>query len=190
MLTPTLLRAKFDAGLPFSDYLATATPEQLERWQARRSIIALTDAQQALLASFTRQMPILVLSGTWCGDCVTQVPMLDAIARANPKAISLRLLDRDAHADLAEQVTICDGLRVPTVIFMNECFDFVALLGDRTLSRYRHIAAKQLGDQCPPLGAPAPTDEAADTLQDWVDQAERVQLLLRLSTKLRQIHND
>lgn len=190
MLTPDLLRTKFDAALPFSDYLATATPEQLERWEARGKGIALTGAQQALLAGFTRRMPILVLSGTWCGDCVAQVPMLDAIARANPEAISLRLLDRDAHADLANQVTICDGLRVPTVIFMNECHDFVALLGDRTLSRYRHIAAKQLGDDCPPLGAPAPSDETADTLQDWVDQVERVQLLLRLSTKLRQMHDD
>lgn len=190
MLTPDYLRSKFDAALSFGDYLATATPEQLERWQAREAAIALTDAQRSLLAAFTRPMPILVASGTWCGDCAAQVPMLDAIARANPEAITLRVLDRDTHSDLAKQITICDGLRVPTVLFLNECFDFVALLGDRTLSRYRAIAARQLGDDCPPLGAPAPADEAADTLQDWVQEFERVQLLLRLSTKLRELHGD
>ena len=30
----------------------------------------------------------------------------------------------------------------------------------------------------------------ADTLQDWVNEFERVQLLLRLSTRLRQKHGD
>jgi len=33
-------------------------------------------------------------------------------------------------------------------------------------------------------------DELNATLQDWLNEFERVQLLLRLSTRLRQIHGD
>ncbi len=190
MLTPEYLRTKFDAGLSYADYLATATPQQLKNWQAVEGQVSLTNEQRTLLASCTRPMPVLCTSGTWCGDCVAQVPMLAAIEAANPGAISLHMLDRDEHADLAAQITICGGQRVPTVIFMNELFEFVGLLGDRTLGRYRAIAAKQLGGACPLPGAPIAADEIAATVQDWVDQFERVQLMLRLSPKLRELHGD
>lgn len=190
MLTPDFLRTKFNAGLSYADYLATATPQQLDNWRAFGKRVALTDTQRGLVASFSRPMPVLCTSGAWCGDCVAQVPMLAAIEAANPGVVTLRLLDRDEHADLAERVEICGGRRVPTVIFMNEVFDFVGLLGDRTLHRYRALAAKQLGGACPLPGAPIPADEVGATLADWVDQFERVQLLLRLSPKLRELHGD
>jgi len=76
------------------------------------------------------------------------------------------------------------------VVFMNEDFEFVGLAGDRTLSRYRALAARMLGASCPLPGAPVPEDEIAATLQDWVEEFERAQLLLRLSGKLRQRHGD
>lgn len=190
MLTPDLLRAKFESGLPYDDYLATGTADQQEKWRAFTGRVALTESQRSLIGAFERPMPVLVTSGTWCGDCVAQVPMLRAIELANPDRITLRIVDRDEHSDLSERIMICDGQRVPTAIFMNEVFDFVGLLGDRTLSRYRAMAARQLGGACPLPGAPVPADEVAATVQDWVDEFERVQLLLRLSPKLQQLHAD
>jgi hypothetical protein len=79
---------------------------------------------------------------------------------------------------------------VPTVIWMAEDFEFVSLLGDRTLPRYRAMAARQLGPACPLPGAALPADEAAATMQAWLDEFERVQLILRLSGRLRQKHGD
>lgn len=190
MLAPDLLRTKFDQAMEYAAYLATGKPEHREAWAAIDGRVGLTDAQRGLVASFVRRINVLVLSGTWCGDCVAQCPMLRRIAAANPGRIDLRFLDRDEHADLAERVRICGGLRVPTVLFLNEDFEFVALLGDRTLARYRALAARQLGPSCPLPGAPIPEDELAATVQDWVDEFERVHLLLRLSTKLRQRHGD
>jgi hypothetical protein len=73
---------------------------------------------------------------------------------------------------------------------MSEDFEFVSLLGDRTLSRYRAMAARSLGAACPLPGAPLPDDELAATLSEWVGEFERVQLLLRLSPRLRQKHGD
>lgn len=190
MLTPDFLRAKFAAALPYPDYVATGKPHQRDAWAAVESRVTLTASQRTLIASFTRRIHVLVSSGIWCGDCSAQCPMLQAIAQANPAAIDLRFLDRDAHRDLSDAVTICGGLRVPTVLFMNEDFDFLALAGDRTLSRYRALAARQLGASCPLPGAPIPPDELAATVADWVGEFERVHLMLRLSPKLRQRHGD
>lgn len=190
MLTPEFLRAKFSAAVPYSAYVATGKPAQQTNWSTFHAKVRLAQTQRQLLASFTRRMPVLVVSGTWCGDCVQQCPMLDHIAAANPTRIEVRFLDRDLNKDLAEQVMICGGLRVPTVIFLNEDFEFVSILGDRTVSRYRAIARKTLGSACALPAAAVPEDEVAATLADWMTEFERVQLLLRLSNKLRERHGD
>ena len=190
LLDPAFLRSAFDAGVGYDAYLSTGNTGQQSAWRDFHARVRLTPEQQRLVGGFTRRMPVLVSSGVWCGDCVQQVPMLDHIARANPDHIELRIVDRDEHAELARRVMLAGGLRVPVVLFLNEDFDLVSLFGDRTLSRYRALAARQLRASCPLPGAPVPPDEVAATLQDWVNEFERVALMLRLSTKLRQRHGD
>lgn len=184
----------FDRAHPFATYIASGTPDQLASWKRfdehSRSVSPISAAQRTLIQSFSRRMPVLVLSGMWCGDCVHQCPLLEQLAEINRDAIDLRFIDRDVAEELSELYTICGGRRVPTVLFLNEDFEFVSLLGDRSLTRYRAMAAKQLGASCPLPGAPVPADEIAATRQDWLNEFERVQLILRLSPKLRQRHGD
>ncbi len=187
-LTPRFLADKHAAGLDYADYLAS-DPSRAPQWQAIHDRVTLSDAQTALLGGFTREMKVLCLSGMWCGDCVAQCPMFARIAEASPM-IDLKWLDRDEHDDLSEQVTINAGQRVPTVLFCAEDFELVGYLGDRTLNRYRAIAAQQVGAACQLPGAEVAGDELAATVQDWLDEFERVQLLLRLSPRLRQKHGD
>jgi thiol-disulfide isomerase/thioredoxin len=187
VLPHLLLRDKFSAGLPYSQYVQTS-PGHQSAWDRVHSRIQLSDQQRALAASFHRRINVLALSGMWCGDCAAQVPMLARIAEAST-VIDLRIVDRDGHDDLAEHVLICGGRRVPTVLFLNEDFDFVSLLGDQTLTRLRAKAARALA-ACPLPGAPAPVDETAATLGEWLAEIERVHLLLRLSPKLRERYQD
>lgn len=189
-LTPADYRTAHDKALAYVAYVGAGKPHEIENWNAFHAKVSLTPAQRALLASFTRRMHVLCISGTWCGDCVQQCPMLDHIAKAAPDTIDLRFLERDLHAPFVEHFKICSGARVPVMIFLNEDFEFCAIAGDRTLSRYRSLEARQLGGACPLPGAPVASDEIAATLQDWVSEFERVQLMLRLSGKLRQRHGD
>ncbi len=190
VLSAPFLKSKFDAAHAYSDYVATGTDAQQQGWRKIYDQASLTADQESLIAGFTREMKILVSSGVWCGDCVQQIPLLQKIAAASNGKVDLRIVDRDQHADLAKLIQICGGMRVPMAIFMAEDFEFVSLYGDRSLTRYRAIAKKQLGAACAVPGAPIPDDELAGTLQDWLDEVERVHLLLRLSTRLRQKHND
>jgi len=188
--TPEAWKAAFDAALPYHDFLARhGTPDQRSRWDAFHARVKLTPAQATLLASFVRKMPVLVLSGAWCGDCVNQCPIFAHFAAAAP-SIDLRFLDRDARPDIAAHLKVCGGQRVPVAAFLSEDFSPVLVYGDKTLSAYRAAASAQLGDSCASgVGAP-PTDQIAAVTSDWLDQFERVQLILRLSARLRQLHGD
>ena len=189
-MNASFLAAKFQAALPYDRYLQTGTDEQRRRWGQVYDAARLTPAQAGLVAGFPREMKVLVVSGIWCGDCVQQCPLLQRCAEANTGRIDLRLLDRDQHRDLADKVHMNAGDRVPVALFLAEDHELCAVYGDRTLSRYRALAVKQLGPSCPTGITPPEQGELAATLQDWLNEFERVQLMLRLSARLRQKHND
>lgn len=184
------LQAKHAAGHDYADYVATGTDAQTEGWKKIYDQIALTDDQKKLLGGFTRQINVIAVSGIWCGDCVRQGPMSQKIAEATGGAVKLKWVDRDEHMDLQKKVTVNAGNRVPIVIFTAEDFELVGWSGDKLLSRYRISAAQSLGANCPLPGAPVPKEELDAEVQDWIDEFERVHLLLRLSGRLRQKHGD
>ncbi|HEY2588930.1 MAG TPA: thioredoxin family protein [Tepidisphaeraceae bacterium] len=186
----TFLSQKFESALPYDRYVQTGTDEQQRRWRQVYDVAKLTPSRQELLSGFVREMKVLVVSGIWCGDCVQQVPLLQRIAAGNAARIDLRIVDRDAHRDLAAQLRINGGDRVPVALFLAEDCEFCAAYGERSLQRYRALARTQLGAACPIGLAPPDADEVAATLQDWLNEFERVQLLLRLSPRLRRTHND
>jgi len=182
--------AKFEEGLSYRDFLGTyGTEEHQRRWAALYEQVKLTSAQRSLLIGFTRQMKVLCLAGTWCGDCVNQCPIFDHIASANP-LIQIRYFDRDAHPELATELATCGGPRVPAVLFLSEDGFSCGRYGDRTLAKYRQMAMDQLGAACP-TGIVAPEKSLLDSVvQDWLDEFERIQLMLRTSSRLRQLHGD
>ena len=190
MMDATYLQSKHDAGLAYEDYLAAGTPDQRSNWTKIHDQAALTPQQTQLVQSFERKINVIGLSGIWCGDCVQQGPLIARIAQGNLDKIDLRWLDRDEHADLQAKVRINLGDRVPVLVFCSEDFELVSWYGDRTLSRYRAQAAKQLGPACPLPGALVSQSEIEATLGDWLGEFERVHLLLRLSTRLRQKYGD
>jgi thiol-disulfide isomerase/thioredoxin len=181
---------KFQAGLAYDDFLARhATDGQKVRWRQFREQIVLTSAQRELLGSFTRRMNVIVLAGAWCGDCINQCPIFEQFAAAAP-VVATRYLDRDEHADVQRELQVNGGNRVPVVVFLSEDGFEVARYGERTLSKYRQMMRDQAGASCP-TGIVVPGDPLpALVTQDWLDEFERVQWLLRLSPRLRQLHGD
>jgi len=181
---------KFEAGLTYHDFLDRyGTPEHRARWQAMYDRVSLIPHQTALLSGFVRRMNALCLAGAWCGDCVNQCPILQRFAEATP-TINLRFLDRDDHADVQKELSLCGGNRVPVVVFLSEDFNECGRYGDRTLSKYREMAMNLLGAACPTgIGAPDP-DLLAAVTTEWLNEFERIQLMLRLSARLRERYQD
>lgn len=180
----------FDKGLPYEDFLdKTGSPVHRERWRAVYEQVRLKPVQRTLLEGFTRQMNVFCLSGAWCGDCVNQCPILERIAEVNP-LVNLRFLDRDEDAAVRAELSVNGGQRVPVVVFLSEDFYECSRYGDRTLSTYRRMASALLGPACPTGAAPPNGDTLQAVAADWMDEFERVQLMLRLSSRLRGKHGD
>ena len=134
-------------------------------------------------------MPVLCLAGAWCGDCINQCPAFEQFAAAAP-VIRIRYLDRDDHADVQRELQINGGNRVPVLVFFSEDGFEVARYGERTLAKYRQMLRDQTGAGCP-TGLVMPNDPLpALVLQEWLNEFERVQCMLRLSARLRQKHGD
>jgi thiol-disulfide isomerase/thioredoxin len=184
------LSDQFASALAYDRYILTGTEEQQRRWKQVYDAAELAEPQKQLVGGFVREMKILIISGIWCGDCVQQCPLIQRIAEANPAKIDLRLVDRDQHRELTEQCRINAGDRVPVILFLAEDYEWCATAGDRTINRYRALAIRHLGASCP-TGIVAPDkSEMEATLGDWLNEVERVQLMLRLSSRLRQKHQD
>lgn len=181
---------QFSAGLKYDEFLEKhGSPEHRRRWADFHGRVHLSDAQQALIQSFNRDMQVLCLAGAWCGDCVNQCPIFDHLERANAR-IQVRYFDRDTHPELAAELKVCGGARVPVIVILSEDGFEVTRFGDRTLAKYRKLAADQFGPACPTGLVPPDEGLLAAVTQDWVDIFERAQLILRTSARLREKHGD
>lgn len=179
----------YECGLSYADYLNKyGTDGDRNRWQHVYAQTPLETGQEALLNSFVREMHILCMAGAWCGDCAEQCPIFTVFEEASP-VIHVRYVDRDADPELKESLTICGGARVPQVVFFSEDMQQVGRYGDRTLAKYRQMAASISGSACS-SGILGETNQHAEVVQNWLDEFERIQLLLRTSPRLREKHAD
>jgi hypothetical protein len=184
------LSEPFASALPYERYVQTGNEEQQRRWRQVYEAAKLSDPQKQLIAGFVREMKVLIFSGIWCGDCIEQCPLIQRIAEGNPAKIDLRFIERPRESELAPELRINGGSRVPVVLFLSEDNEWCATAGDRTVNRYRALALRRLGALCP-TGIVAPEREELDaTLGDWLNEVERVQLMLRLTPRLRQKYQD
>jgi thiol-disulfide isomerase/thioredoxin len=184
------LFAKFEAGLPLPEFLAKyGTDAHRARWELAAEHTSVTPAQRELLGRFTRKMNVLVLAGAWCGDCSSQCPTFERFAEAAP-LIRTRYLDRDEPADAQAELRINGGDRVPVVVFFSEDGFEVARHGERTLARYRQLVGQLTGEGCATGLVKGGDPVQLAVVQDWLDQFERAQWILRLSPRLRRLHGD
>ena len=184
------LEDHFKSGMEFEPFVSMLPFDQQGTWAQRHGQLELNPEQCELLAGFTRDMKILCLTGPWCGDCALQGSALARIASTQPDRIQLRFIPRDeSFAELIVSSMINAGTRVPVTWIMAEDFEPCSRIGDRTLSRYRSMAVKALGPSSGVLSAP-PEDPVRTVLEEMLDEVERVQWMLRLSPRLRELHGD
>src|SRR5262249_22576145 len=179
---------RFSVALPMDHFLSKyGAAAHRGRWKETFDAVCLTDDQRTLLGTFRREMNVMVLAGAWCGDCSGQCPIFDRFAEAAP-VIKVRYLDNADHADVQKELSINGGKRVPMVVFVSEDGYEVMHYGERTISKYRQMIRDLVGESCPTGIATDPL--LAQVTQDWLNEFERVQWLLRLSARLRQKHGD
>jgi thioredoxin-like negative regulator of GroEL len=180
----------YDVGLSYGDFFARhGTPQDRARWDAVQNRVQLTEDQLKLLKEFKRTMKVLVLAGAWCGDCANNVPIFENFASV-ASGIELRYVDRDAHPEVQQELTINGGNRVPVMVFFSEDGHEVGRYGERTLSSYRQLVAMDSKELRAGAKAVSAEQHLADVVADWLREFERIQYILRLSPRLRRLHGD
>jgi len=180
----------FGSAFGYQEFLKRhATPEQQARWQAVYDRVTLTPGQRELLGGFVREMHVFCVTGAWCGDCVNQCPIMARIGEQSPRIV-VRFADRDADPASQQALAMNLGHRVPAVVFLSEDDQECGRYGDRTLANYRQMAADRLGPSCPTGIVPPGPELLSAVTAEWVGQFERIQLMLRLSKRLREKHGD
>jgi thiol-disulfide isomerase/thioredoxin len=181
---------RFAAALPMDHFLSKyGNAAHRARWKETFDAVRLTDGQKQLLKAFTREVNVMVLAGAWCGDCSGQCPIFDRFAEVAP-VLKIRYLDSGEHADVQQELSVNGGKRVPVAVFFSEDGYEVLRYGDRTLSKYRQMARDLAGDSFPTGIETSNNPLLIQVTQDWLNEFERVQWLLRLSSRLRQKHRD
>lgn len=184
-----LFRTAFSQAVSYQEHISTGSSAHQERWAVAYANVELDPSQIALLSSFKRVLNILVLSGTWCGDCARQCPIIQRIAEAAPASMTVRFIDNERIPELRDEFRIHGAARVPVVVTLSEDFLEINRFGDRMLSVYRRKAQTELGAACD-IGSTGPKSESALELCEWIEHFERLHLLLRVSPFLRKRHND
>ncbi|MFS8582478.1 MAG: thioredoxin family protein [Limnochordales bacterium] len=180
----------FDQGLPYDEFVNKyGNDNERSRWQSVYERIRLAPEQEELLKSFVREMNVLVLAATWCGDCVNQGPIYRRFEEANDR-IQVRFLERDEVPELRDALKINGGARIPVVVFLSEDFFECARLGERPLSMYRQLAYSQLESGRPTDIAGSGDELLARATAEWLNEFERIHWMLRLSPRLRKVHGD
>jgi hypothetical protein len=186
-----LWQRHFEAAQDYTAYLAASDPAKTQKWHdLGDQLPAVTDDQRRRLTGHGRTMRVLVYSGVWCGDCVRQGPMLRRIAEACGPEVELRLIDREASAELKDELRLLGAMRVPVVVFLSEDWFEVGRFGDRLLTVYRAKAAREFGPTCDSGIVAPPRDQLAAEQEEWVGVFERMLLMLRLSPLLRERYGD
>ncbi|MCH2183142.1 MAG: thioredoxin family protein [Mariniblastus sp.] len=180
----------FTSALPYLEFLQQHGSEtDRHRWNSVAEKIELKPEQIEVLHGFRREMRVLCLAGTWCGDCVEQCPIFQRFATETAR-IDLRFIDRDQDPELAAEMQLAGAARVPQVVFLSEEGAVVGRYGDRTLARYRQMGRDLSGAACS-TGLVNESDTTFHgVIQDWLDEFERIQWILRTSPRLRKIHGD
>lgn len=165
------------------------TSNDCDKWQYSLEAVQLTPTQLETLGTFRRRMTLLCMAGAWCGDCVEHVPILRRF-ELHSSLVQLRLIDRDVNHDLKQYLTICGAPRVPQTVVLSEDGLFVDRWGDRPLAKYRDLAARLNGAACS-SGLVFPGDTLRTRIiENWFEELERCQHILRTSPSLRKRYND
>ena len=182
-------REYFAKAAPYEEYLSQGNPTHIKRWRDFEGRLSLNEDLKSRLKGFQRTMPVLVLSGVWCGDCARQGPMLRLIEQSS-SLMQFRFIDNRQNPELQDELRINGAAKVPVIVAFSEDFFEVSRFGDRHLSVYQRKAVNELGPACDPGIVPPSSDSLHTELREWIDFFERCQLVLRLSPQLRERYND
>ncbi len=115
-------KAVFESGQSYQDWLAVAdTDGQRAKMEELRERLVLTPGQGGYLAALDREVNVIAIAESWCGDVHRHVPALEKLSDLSPR-IRTRYLTRVQHPDVFARFLTNGGEAIPKFIFLSDQF--------------------------------------------------------------------
>jgi hypothetical protein len=136
-------KERFAQGMTFPQYLDQMTTNK-EKFLESLGAVRLPPPARAALANRPGKLNVLVLTEDWCGDALTNFPVLAKMVEGLPN-VELRVFLRDRNPDLMDQY-LNRGIfkSIPVFVFFDGEMQEVARFIERPPKITEYIEQKQL----------------------------------------------
>ena len=182
--------ALFGQGLAYEAFLRKyGNDEQQRRWSGVHATSRSVGAAETTTPSFTREMKVLILAGTWCGDCAKLRSDLRPLCRPERQDRHPLLRSRRQSGIGPGDVDLRGIARTVRPLFERGRFFLAVLAGT---GHFPLIGTSSPANSVPRVLHRCSPEKTLlqNVVQDWLDEFERIQLMLRTSGRLRQLHGD
>jgi hypothetical protein len=136
-------KQRFLQGMTFQQYLDQMTTNK-DKFMDALAAVRVTPEQRAALANRPEKLNVLVLTEDWCGDALTNFPVLARMAEGAPN-VEMRVFLRDQSPDLMDQYLNRGLFRsIPVFVFFDGDMKEVARFIERPPKITEYMEQKQL----------------------------------------------
>ncbi len=118
-LISKLVEEKSTTGLEKTDALANYTMLNNKRMKRWDKTVKLSETLQNKIKNYDKEITLLVLTESWCGDAAHIIPVINKVAELNPN-IKLELVFRDENETLMNKFLTNGAKSIPKVIAFNK----------------------------------------------------------------------
>ena len=136
-------KERFEQGMTFQQYLDQMTTNK-DKFVQNMAELTVRPEDRAIFASRKEKVSVLVLTEDWCGDALTNFPVLAKMVEGAPN-VEMRVFLRDRNPDLMDQYLNQGMFRsIPVFVFFDDQMNELARFIERPLSVTEYMERKQL----------------------------------------------
>ena len=151
----TITPERFEQGFTYEQYKAQMTRNQ-DRFEANERELTIEPADLAAFQKLPQTVNVFVLAEDWCGDVVSNLPILGRLAAESGK-LNVRIFLRDQNLDIMDHYLKEGQFRsIPVFVFLDQQFTELGVFIERPASVTERLAAvrAKIHAEHPEFGAP------------------------------------
>jgi Thioredoxin len=134
---------RFAQGMTFQEYLDQMTTNK-DKFVEALAAVRVTSEERATFAGRREKLNVLVLTEDWCGDALTNFPVLARMVEGAPN-VEMRVFLRDRNPDLMDQYLNRGLFRsIPVFVFFDGDMEEIARFIERPPKITEFMEQKQL----------------------------------------------
>lgn len=134
---------RFNQGMTYEEYREQMTRNR-ERFDETEAAVQLDSADVQVFSSLPQPLKVLVIAEDWCGDVISNLPVLGKLAAASDSNLDVRVFLRDQNLDLIDQYLKEGKYRsIPVFVFFDQDFNELGHMIERPASVTQMLAEKR-----------------------------------------------